>query len=202
MIKYYTNRELAQQLSINLAKWKRWSREFLPPDPLGGLQSGYARQYSPDDAFTVLLGGHLVSELKFTIPEAKTILADLHPWRRKKGFSYDIKGNAIDGGGIETLIKRYLIFIGHSRNSVQTDLRFQYTVRGIIANKPVHYKGFEIMEELYDESYIGLPGNKPADPDTLTVKTLDITGVLKMFIARLELDQIHYPVFSKVFLVE
>jgi len=193
LIKYYTNRELAEKLGINLAKWKRWSREFLPPDPLGGMQSGYARQYSPDDAFTVLLGGHLVSELKFTIPEAKKILADLHQWLRDKGFSYDIKGNAVAGSGIDAVIKRYLILIRHPKSSFQKDFEFHYTVRGIISNKPVHYQGFEIMEELYAESVIGLQGSKPADPDTETVKTLNITGVLKTFIAHLELDRVHYP---------
>jgi hypothetical protein len=46
MIHYYTNREISQKLEINLARWKRWSRSFLPPDPLGGMQSGYARQYA------------------------------------------------------------------------------------------------------------------------------------------------------------
>ena len=51
MIKFYTNRELSEKLSIGLSKWKRWSREFLPPDPLGGLQSGYARQYTQDPEF-------------------------------------------------------------------------------------------------------------------------------------------------------
>ncbi|MBW2491912.1 MAG: hypothetical protein JRE65_12275, partial [Deltaproteobacteria bacterium] len=53
MIKFFTNRELSDSLDIKLTKWKRWSREFLPPDPLGGMQSGYARQYHPDQAFTV-----------------------------------------------------------------------------------------------------------------------------------------------------
>ena len=60
MVKLYTNRELSEKLGINLAKWKRWSREFLPPDPLGGMQSGFARQYYFSDVFTVRLGGHLV----------------------------------------------------------------------------------------------------------------------------------------------
>jgi len=196
LIKYYTNRELAQKLEINLAKWKRWSREFLPPDPLGGMQSGYARQYSPDDAFTVLLGGHLVAALKFTIPEAKKILADLHQWLRDKGFSYDIKGNGVAGSNIDILIKRYLILIRHPKDSFQKDFEFHYTVRGIISNKPVHYQGFEIMEELYAESAIGLQGSKPVDPDTETVKTLNITGVLKTFAAYLDLDRVHYPTLN------
>ena len=46
MIRFYLNRELSDRLGIRLSRWKRWSREFLPPDPLGGLQSGFARQYS------------------------------------------------------------------------------------------------------------------------------------------------------------
>ena len=66
MVTFYQNRELSQKLGVKLAKWKRWSREFLPPDPLGGLQSGYARQYNLNDAFSVYLGGYLVSELKFS----------------------------------------------------------------------------------------------------------------------------------------
>ena len=94
MIKFRTNKEISQIFSINLAKWKRWSREFLPPDPLGGLQSGYARQYNLDEAFTVYLGGHLVGGLKFTIPEAKQILYDLHQWLVDHDFYFDFSGTA------------------------------------------------------------------------------------------------------------
>ena len=36
-MKYYTNRELSRLFDINLATWKRWSREFLPPDPLAHI---------------------------------------------------------------------------------------------------------------------------------------------------------------------
>ena len=64
MIKFYTNKELSRTFSINLAKWKRWSREFLPPDPLGGLQSGYARQYNLDEAF--MLTNHIDSDFSVT----------------------------------------------------------------------------------------------------------------------------------------
>ncbi|WP_419663772.1 hypothetical protein Dvar_39920 [Desulfosarcina variabilis str. Montpellier] len=86
MIHYFTNREIAEKLDINLARWKRWSRSFLPPDPLGGLQSGYARQYVFKDLFKVYLGGYLVSHLKLSVTDAQTVLADLSPWLKKKGF--------------------------------------------------------------------------------------------------------------------
>lgn len=86
MIHYYTNKEISNLLGINLAKWKRWSRSFLPPDPLGGMQSGYARQYVFKDVFKVFLGGYLISHLKLSVTESKQVLVDLVPWLRKEGF--------------------------------------------------------------------------------------------------------------------
>jgi hypothetical protein len=83
---FFNSKYLSSCLGINLAKWKRWSREFLDPDPLGGFQSGYARQFSNKDAFKVFLGGYLVGELKFTITDAGQILSDLHSWLTRHQF--------------------------------------------------------------------------------------------------------------------
>ncbi len=83
---YFNSRHLSENLGINLAKWKRWVREFLPPDPLGGLQSGYARQFNFKDAFRVYLGGRLVSILRFSIPETRQILLDLDSPLEANGF--------------------------------------------------------------------------------------------------------------------
>ena len=84
MLKYFLNRELSKRFGIPLGRWKRWSREFLPPDPLGGLQSGYARQFSVRDAFLVYLAGYLVSSQAYSIPEARQILHDLNDWLQKE----------------------------------------------------------------------------------------------------------------------
>jgi hypothetical protein len=91
VIHFYTNREIAEKLEINLARWKRWSRSFLPPDPLGGMQSGYARQYVFKDLFKVYLGGHLLSHLKLSVPDSRQVLTDLSPWMKKNGF-LDLNG--------------------------------------------------------------------------------------------------------------
>lgn len=98
MIHYYTNRELSEKLGINLARWKRWSRSFLPPDPLGGMQSGYTRQYSFKDLFKVYLGGHLLSHLKLSLPDSQQVLVDLSPWLNKNGF---FGLNGIHGAGTQ-----------------------------------------------------------------------------------------------------
>lgn len=83
---YFDSRYLSHALDVNPAKWKRWAREFLPVDPLGGYQSGYARQFSYKDAFRVYFGGQLVAVLKFSIPEAREILSALDPWLKQHGF--------------------------------------------------------------------------------------------------------------------
>ncbi|MEE8554146.1 MAG: hypothetical protein V3S72_12675 [Desulfobacterales bacterium] len=195
MIKFYTNRELSGRLDINLARWKRWSREFLPPDPLGGMQSGYTRQYNPNEAFKVNLGGHLVADLKFAIPEAKQILKDLDDWLADKGFDFDIQSRAKFDEGVDRLINRYIIFIRREK-LLDTNFEFIYTVRGIISNKPVNYKGFEIMEERYVETLVGLRKNKTETFDMDIIRTLYISDVLNNFANKLGLDRAHYQAFN------
>jgi len=195
MIKFFTNRELSDRLGIKLAKWKRWSREFLPPDPLGGMQSGYARQYNPDQAFTVFLGGHLVADLKFSIPEANQIIQDLNKWLSDKGFFFDLRGHSVSDKGMDALIKKYILFI---RREKRPDKRFKfiYTVRGIISNEPVQHKGFEMVKKLYVETSVNQGSEKPSEMDMNVVKTLYLTGILTDFVDAMGLDRMRYPVLS------
>lgn len=79
--------ELAEKFDeYNALTIKRWIREFLPPDPAAGRQSGYTRQLTLDEAFTVYLGGHLVRTLKFKIQEARQIISDLEGFLLEKGL--------------------------------------------------------------------------------------------------------------------
>lgn len=74
MQSFYDGRTLAKKLNIPLARFKRWGREFLPPDNLGGFQSGYARQYNVNEAFRVYLGGFLVHDAKLAIAQAREVM--------------------------------------------------------------------------------------------------------------------------------
>ena len=196
MIKFFKNRELSDRLGIKLSKWKRWSREFLPPDPLGGMQSGYARQYHPDQAFTVFLGGHLVADLKFSIPEANQIIQDLNKWLSEKGFFFDPGGHSVFAKGLDAMIKKYIIFIRREKGS-EKRFQFIYTARGVISNEPVQYKGFEIMKKLYVETSVNQGFEKPSETDMNVVKTLYITGILTDFVDVMRLDRTRYAVLSK-----
>lgn len=83
---YYNSRYISDALGIKLAKWKRWVREFLPPDPLSGQQSGYARNFNIKDAFHVYLAGYLVGTLSFSISQARQIMSDLGPSLKQRGY--------------------------------------------------------------------------------------------------------------------
>jgi hypothetical protein len=118
MIRFYLNRELSAMFGFKLSRWKRWSREFLPPDPLGGLQSGFARQYSLPEAFQVYLGGHLVADLKISIPETKIkeyriyIFMNLEPNQDVRKHAYMVR-RVIDqekshGKGARIVTERYI----------------------------------------------------------------------------------------------
>ena len=125
---FYQSRYLSQKMGINLAKWKRWSREFLPPDVLGGLQSGVARQFNLKDAFKVYLGGFLVSDLKFTIPEAVMIIADLSPFLKEHGF-FDL--NPYDQRRKAETMPRHVLYLFNP-----LPMQSAYVIRTVAASGP------------------------------------------------------------------
>ncbi len=185
MIKYFTNRELSQKLEIKLAKWKRWSREFLPPDPLGGLQSGYTRHYHPDEAFNVYLGGCLVAGLKFSIPEAKRILSDLEIWLEKQGFRFNAE--PLEKQSAPEPAKRYMI-----RVLLNKEQGFWYEIRGIIANEKKIYHDVRLNTELYEKTVIDHLGVQQDDSNVNYYKGVNITHLLLTFLKRLDLSAAHY----------
>ena len=161
MIRFFTNRELSQIFSVNLAKWKRWSREFLPPDPLGGLQSGYARQYNLDEAFTVFLGGHLVGDLKFTIPESRQILHDLEQWLLDHEFYFDFSGQAKSRDDSIQPVQYYQIAVLCTNTPDAAISGLAYRVKATISSEPVTFNGVSMRQERYIESSIGMQTHEP-----------------------------------------
>ena len=182
MIKFYTNQELAHRFDINLARWKRWSREFLPPDPLGGLQSGYARQYNVDQAFTVYVGGFLVGELKFTIPEARRILVDLHSWLVTHQFYTDYSRRNPPGIENSPAILYYQIAIGRSAAAGNAEAGFFYVFRGVMAGEVKDLNGIAVRQERYVESTVNLETKATPMLTTAGYCVLNISVLRKRFL--------------------
>lgn len=183
MIKFYINRELSQKLGIKLSKWKRWSREFLPPDPLGGLQSGYARQYTLDHAFIVFLGGHLVADLHFSIPETKQIIEELGPWIKKNK-------TARPGKTDQTAFKDVKAYIFRQLSPVSKGVAFAYLERKQIVDEPHGQYGPDARHTVYIEKPIPVSaGSNGLDvssaPDKMDSRILYVSRLYARFMGKM-----------------
>ena len=186
MIKFYTNKELSKKFNVNLARWKRWSREFLPPDPLGGLQSGYARQYNPDEAFTVVLGGHLVGDLKFSIPETKQILADLQQWLVDHDFYYYLSKTSESARNPTPDVKDYQLTISSRAIRRDKTCGLSYWARGIISVDSINLHGNMVRREYFIESSIGPTESESLRMNAESYRVLNISGFRKSFLNHLQ----------------
>jgi len=197
MIKFYQNRELSEYLGIRLSRWKRWSREFLPPDPLGGMQSGYARQYNLNQAFTVYLGGHLVSVLRYSIPEAKQILIDLKEWVKEKEDQICGAGEQPEMPCVgEGPYCRLFVFKHPYPNN--NDIEFLYLERITLSDEDCDQQPNGCRKEVYREKTINSPRSGDAgkrvvesiaDPvfmDRIDSKILYITELYRRFLDKIE----------------
>jgi hypothetical protein len=188
VIRYFMARELADRLEIPLARWKRWARDFLPPDPLGGLQSGYARHYSIDEAFTVYLAGLLVSRLKFSIPEARAILTDLDRWLAAEGYRTGSAAENSGEFGDLAPVSEHLVLV--ERPPVESTLPsgFRYTIRAILERRQLAGRGRQIWEERYRILRLGGGEADGLHSQALEQATIRLTRILQRFTGCLELD--------------
>jgi hypothetical protein len=190
VIKFYTNQELSRRFDIKLSRWKRWSREFLPPDPLGGLQSGYARQYNLDQAFTVYLGGYLVGELRFTIPEARLILKDLHHWLVEKRFYFNFSARAPASAGVENCpdVQYYQIAICRTADGGTSDSWFLYSIKRVIADEWIDANGNWVhQKQSVEETVHSAAGNTSIDA-MAGYRVLNISVLHHIFLSALGRD--------------
>ena len=189
MLKYYTSRRLSEIFGIKLARWKRWSREFLPPDPLGGMQSGYARQYTLDESFIVYLGGYLVKHLQFSIPDTRIILKELNGWMKENGFLGFTENHSPQTlHDQEPLIQKEILIYRRPMDGKPV-----YCVRKIANRTSVNGKDAGVWDVRYKETLIP----PDLDPETieqaLSAKLLLITKLLLEFSRRLEIDATCLP---------
>lgn len=186
MIRYYTNRELAQKLEVNLARWKRWSRSFLPPDPLGGMQSGYARQYLFKDLFKVFLGGFLLGHLKLSVAESQKVLADISPWLEANGFYgwNNSTGTGEKSGPATTAQTLYFCpaTVGDSSGAAG----FRYLIRKTIERVDSKPESDRRTSITYEETVIpreSEPGVVPVDHPE--VRVLNLTALFNTVVRKL-----------------
>ena len=186
MIRYYTNRELAQKLEVNLARWKRWSRSFLPPDPLGGMQSGYARQYLFKDLFKVFLGGFLLRHLKLSVAESQQVLTDISPWLKTNGF-YDWSNSNPNGkrpGGQKNA--QTIFFCPATPAGVTGPIDFRYVVRETIRRADHGGIGNQGVSITYKETFFPAAADPTLSPlDHPEVRMINLSALFNRVVEQL-----------------
>lgn len=191
MIRFYSNREVAGKFDVKLARWKRWSREFLPPDPLGGMQSGYARQYHPDQVFTVFLGGYLVADLKFTIPEARQILHDLAGWLSDHGFCFAARNRKESAADSSGRILEYRIFILRKKPAGPGDGSLDYRIQGMLER----FQASDTDPPVVTEKFFQIVPQHPQRnfPQMESAVMVNITRLLRRVVSTIGQDAANYP---------
>ena len=186
MIRYYTNRDLAQKLEINLARWKRWSRSFLPPDPLGGMQSGYARQYLFKDLFKVFLGGFLLGHLKLSVVESQQLLNDISPWLEKNGY-FDWNHS---NGSVKTVAPRpntqMIYFCPTTGNGTEGGVAFRYLIRETLQRTEDADNPDRRTSITYEETFIPSASVESIHPvDHPHVRIINLTALFNQVVQKL-----------------
>lgn len=171
---YYNSKYLSERLGVNLAKWKRWSRTFLAPDPLGGLQSGVARQFNLKDCFKVYLGGYLVGHIKFSVPDAARILRDLSPWLKQNGFFQLTPMGPSDS--LQNGQQHHIYIHAPSTHGG----KFTYTIRTVVSSQLVDDRG--VWQETFTQSAIGPQTGNVFDGSAVSAHLLVITALYRNFL--------------------
>ena len=186
MIRYFTNRELAQKLEVNLARWKRWSRSFLPPDPLGGMQSGYARQYLFKDLFKVYLGGFLLNHLKLSVPESQQVLVDISPWLEENGFYDWNNSNGVGKTGGGTKHTQAIYFCPETEADALAASGFRYMIRETIERVDSPDSGVRRTVITCQERFLPAEAAHGVAPsDHPEVRLINLTALFDRVVAKL-----------------
>ena len=186
MVRYYNNRELAGKLEVNLARWKRWSRSFLPPDPLGGMQSGYARQYLFKDLFKVYLGGFLIGHLKLTVAQSQQVLVDISPWLDENGFLDWNNSNGKEEKSGTQMPDQTIYFCPLAAIDSSEASGFHYQIREVV-QKIDRHQGSDCRTSItYRETYLPASSDRGACPcDHPQVRVINLTALFHLVVQKL-----------------
>jgi hypothetical protein len=150
------------------------------------LQSGYARQYNPDEAFTVDLGGHLLGDLKFSVPETKQILIDLHPWLLDHEFYFFVSNTPESDKNGTCEINHYQLIIANRAIRRDKECGLSYWARGIISVDSIDLNGNPVQREHFLETSIGPKESKSVRMNAESYRVLNISVFRKNFLNQLQ----------------
>ena len=198
MKKFYSNKELADKLSIPLTKVRRYASIILAPDEEASLQSGKTRKHNLQESFHIYLCSHMITKMGLTMNEVQAILEDISPWLEQNGIYpgsprkgepdeivyVDYQPNE-DGGWPVSEPWYYPIEIHIIRANTPSGF-FYRTIKEIPdSRKKKKVKGREITEIQFEEGFILQPSERYI-LDHLNVYLLKITSLTGDFTMKIE----------------
>ena len=184
-----TNTILAKKLDIPLSKIRRWTKEFLPPDPLATRRSGYTRKFSENDGFMVYVSGYLVSNLDFSFASTRDIMKELSSWIYKIGLLPDIPSSA-KKLGVDRKIQDYEV----NFFPLEKNVGWSYYIIGIV--KETLSESKDAMGREYfkgQRDYVAYQISESTTYDYKSSRRIDkklpISELLYNFLDRIKADQ-------------
>ena len=131
-----TNAILSEKLGIPLYRFRRWTKELLPPDPVATRRGGVARQLTLNEGFRVYLGGLMVgSDPSFTFRIIRLLMNPIWAVLELHNVLPEISKNAVRAG-IDLSVQWWerieiAILPNSGRDSYYTNLRLVGSIDNI-----------------------------------------------------------------------
>ena len=100
-----TNKKLSESLDLPIARVRRWTKEFLPPDLVATRRSGYSRKFSLNEGFFIYWGGTMVQQYNITYDIVRKMINVIRPWALCNGHVPEIPKGAGRMGVDKNLFK-------------------------------------------------------------------------------------------------
>jgi hypothetical protein len=165
------NKEISEKFEIPLTKVRRYSKKFLPADPVAIQHSGKAREHSINDAFKIYLAEHLIVDMGFLTEQAQNIMHELGPWLEHNGFFPE------NAPGVVPVQEPTLIHIIRAG----TPSGFFYKSVKLIHQKALEQDTIHRYERNYIEEDIM---ERPQVIDGINIHVLNISRLLEDFISK------------------
>jgi hypothetical protein len=134
----------------------------------------------------VFLGGYLVGDLKFTIPEARQIMHDLQSWLVNRGFYYNFSGTSPSENRTKFIIQHYQIAIYRTTMGDNRDSAFFYLTKGLIAQESIEFNAAPVRQERFIESSINPAKRESPVNAAASHRVLNISNLRRRFLRSLE----------------
>ena len=126
-----------------------------------------------------------MGDLKFTIPQARLILHDLHNWLVEHKFYFDYTGSVPPKKENSIIIQYYQIAICQPADADTSDSGFFYFTKGVIADELTDVNGIPVRQERFIELSINSGKNAAQINEAAGYRVLNISILRNRFLSSL-----------------